>query len=137
MANQNKPVPRVSQYMTRLPHTIDHDQPLARAHELMRKYQIRHLPVVRNGRLAGVLSLRDLHLIETLPDIDAEQVPVEDAMTEEPYTVSPEEPLDEVAATMANHKIGSAVVMEDDGKIQGIFTTTDALVALLHLWKND
>ena len=137
MTKQNKPAPRVSQYMTRIPHTIDHDQPLARAHELMRKYQIRHLPVVRDRKLAGVLSLRDLHLIETLPDVDVAQVPVEDAMTEKPYTVSPEAPLDEVAATMANHKIGSAVVMEGDDEIQGIFTTTDALVALLHLWKND
>jgi acetoin utilization protein AcuB len=56
-------------------------------------------------------------------------------MAEEPYTVSPEEPLDVVAAIMADHKIGSAVIV-DCGEVQGIFTTVDALRALLHLWRN-
>ncbi|WP_428263558.1 CBS domain-containing protein [Haliangium sp.] len=129
-----KRAPRVAQYMTRLPHTIDHRQPLAQAHELMRTYQIRHLPVLQDGKLLGLVSLRDLHLIETLRDVDPNDVPVEDAMADNPYTVSPDEPLDAVAAVMANNKIGSAVVV-DQGEVQGIFTTVDALRALLHLWK--
>jgi acetoin utilization protein AcuB len=131
----NKVIPRIGQFMTPLPHTIEFDQPLARAHELMRLHQIRHLPVTQNGKLLGLVSIRDLHLIETLRDVDPAEVPVEDAMAEEPYTVSPEEPLDAVATVMADHKLGSAVIVED-GRIQGIFTTVDALRALLRLWKN-
>jgi acetoin utilization protein AcuB len=131
----NKPIPRVGQFMTRTPHTINHDQPLARAHELMRAHHIRHLPVLQDGKLLGLVSIRDLHLIETLRDVDPREVPVEDAMAEEPYTVSPEEPLDVVAGIMADHKIGSAVIV-DSGEVQGIFTTVDALRALLHLWRN-
>ena len=131
----SKPIPRIGQFMTRTPYTIDHDQPLVRAHELMRTHQIRHLPVLQNGKLLGLVSIRDLHLIETLRDVDPSEVPVEDAMAEEPYTVSPEEPLDVVAAIMADHKIGSAVIV-DSGEVQGIFTTVDALRALLHLWRN-
>lgn len=129
-----KNAPHVSQFMTRLPHTISLDAPLADAHALMRKYQIRHLPVLDGGKLVGLLSMRDLHLIETLRDVDVTAVPVEDAMTPEPYEVSPDAPIDEVAAVMANHKMGSVVVLDGD-QVAGIFTTTDALVALLHLWK--
>jgi acetoin utilization protein AcuB len=130
-----KTIPRVGQFMTRMLYTIDHDQPLARAHELMRAHQIRHLPVMQSGKLLGLVSIRDLHLLETLRDVDPQEVPVEDAMAEEPYTVSPDEPLDAVATIMADHKISSAVVV-DDGEVQGIFTTVDALRALLHLWKD-
>jgi acetoin utilization protein AcuB len=130
-----KIIPRIGQFMTPLPHTIEFDQPLARAHELMRMHHIRHLPVMQNGKLLGLVSIRDLHLIETLRDVDPDEVPVEDAMAEEPYTVSPEEPLEAVAAIMANYKLGSAVVVEG-GQVQGIFTTVDALRALLQLWKD-
>lgn len=130
----NKFIPRVGQFMTRTPYTIEHDQPLSRAHELMRVHQIRHLPVLLNGKLLGLVSIRDLHLIETLRDVEPTDVPVEDAMAEEAYTVSPDEPLDSVATVMADHKIGSAVVV-DSGEVQGIFTTIDALRALLHLWR--
>lgn len=130
-----KIIPRIGQFMTPLPHTIEFDQPLARAHELMRQHHIRHLPVMQNGKLLGLVSIRDLHLIETLRDVDPDEVPVEDAMAEEPYTVSPDEPLDAVAAIMADHKLGSAVVVEG-GRVQGIFTTVDALRALLQLWKD-
>ncbi|HWN68415.1 MAG TPA: CBS domain-containing protein [Haliangium sp.] len=131
----NHSIPRVGQFMTRTPYTIDHDQPLASAHALMRAHQIRHLPVLQNGKLLGLVSVRDLHLIETLRDVDPSEVPVEDAMAEEPYTVSPEEPLDAVAAIMADHKISSAVIV-DSGEVQGIFTTVDALRALLHMWRS-
>ena len=126
-------IPRVEQYMTRIPLTIEHTEPLEEAHRLMREYSIRHLPVVDHGRLVGIVSLGDLHLLETLKDVD-QFVPVADAMTDDPVTVAPDEPLDQVAARMAAHKLGSAVVVED-GQVTGIFTNIDALTALLHVWK--
>ncbi len=127
-------IPSVSSYMSRMPWTMDSEECLAAAHKLMRKHQIRHLPVTSGGKLVGVLSLRDLHLIETLEDVDQNEVRIHEAMTGEPYTVSPDDPIDEVAAMMAHNKWGSAVVM-DGPEIQGIFTTIDALIALLHVWK--
>ncbi len=120
--------------MTRMPHTIEPSATLQQAHELMRKYQIRHLPVMENDNLVGVVSLGDLHLLETLKDVDM-NVPVADAMSEKPVTVSPSEPLDAVAAQMADKRISSVVVVIDDGEVQGIFTNIDALTALLHVWK--
>jgi acetoin utilization protein AcuB len=53
-------------------------------------------------------------------------------MTEQPYTVSPEAPLDEVVETMAANKYGSAVIMQNQ-KVVGIFTTVDACEALCQL----
>jgi acetoin utilization protein AcuB len=56
---------------------------------MMRRYQIRHLPVLREGKLVGMLSQRDLHFMETLSGVDPEKVPVGDAMSTDTYTVGP------------------------------------------------
>lgn len=128
----SKPIPTVQKFMTVQPHSIGREQTMATAHRMMREHKFRHLPVLTGGELVGVLSDRDLNLIETLRDVDPEKVRVEDAMTSGPYTVSPETPLDEVVATMAEHKYGCAVVMQNRHLV-GIFTTVDACRALAEL----
>lgn len=112
--------------MTGTPYTIGSDQTLAQAHRLMRERGLRHLPVLRGGRLVGVLSQRDLYFLESLSGIDVEIDEVADAMTPDVYTVGPGEPLREVARTMAERKLGCAVIVEAD-RVLGIFTVTDAL----------
>lgn len=112
--------------------SIGRDQPLLRAHELMRTHHVRHLPVLDGGVLVGIVSDGDLRFIETLRDVDPAEVTVEEAMTPEPYFVPPCAPLGEVVAHMAAHKYGCAVVM-DGPKVAGIFTTSDALRALAAL----
>ena len=88
--------------------------------------------VTRGGKLVGMLTDRDLHLIESLKDVDPKTVTVEDAMTTSVYSVSPEAPLDEVVSTMGQKKYGSAVVMQND-KVVGIFTTVDLCTAFTEL----
>lgn len=127
-----KAIPAIKKYMSTSPHTIGHDQPLAKAHKLMQEHGIRHLPVLDAGKLVGMLSDRDLHLIETLRDVDPNDVLVEEAMSTVLYTVVPDTPLDEVAAEMADMKYGSAVVL-DHGKVVGVFTTIDGMRALSEL----
>jgi acetoin utilization protein AcuB len=122
--------PKVRDYMTVTVHTIGRDQTLEQAHRLMRKFKIRHLPVLEGGKLVGIVSLRDLNLIETLRDVDPTEVSVEDAMTEDTYVVSPETSLREVAAEMEKRKLGSAVVMRAE-RIVGVLTTIDTLRALV------
>src|SRR5262249_4711509 len=61
-------LPAVSPFMTRQVVTIDRTASLADAHHLMREHEIRHLPVLDGKQLVGLLSQRDLHLIETLGD---------------------------------------------------------------------
>lgn len=121
--------PPVGSYMTAAPHSIGRGQPLEAAHRIMRLYQIRHLPVLDGGRLVGVVSLGDLHLIETLHDVSPSDVSVEEAMTPNPYVVDAGAPLDEVAAHMGERKLGCALVVEKE-RVVGLFTTTDALRAL-------
>ena len=127
-----KAIPLIDKYMTPGPHSVGEEQTLAQAHKLMREHHIRHLPVLHGGKLVGVLSDRDLHLIETLRDVDPEKVTVEEAMSPHVYTVSPKAPLDEVVREMVEHKYGCAVV-EDNGKLVGVFTTVDAMQAFADL----
>jgi acetoin utilization protein AcuB len=124
-----KAMPKVDRYMTTSPHTIGIDQPLSQAHAVMSKHRIRHLPVLRGGALVGVITDRDLHLIETLKDVDPTKVTVEEAMTASPYSVAPDAALDEVAAEMAERKYGCAVVM-DNHHVVGVLTTVDVARAL-------
>jgi acetoin utilization protein AcuB len=123
------PAPIVEQYMSRSIRTIGKHQTLAHAHELMRRHRVRHLPVLEGGRIVGIVSLRDLHLVETLRDVDPARVTVDDAMSAEPYVVAPGAALREVALEMARRKLGSAVVVRRN-KVVGVFTTVDALRAL-------
>jgi acetoin utilization protein AcuB len=124
--------PNIRKYMTSNPVTIGQEQTLEIAHRVMREHRVRHLPVLQGGKLVGVLSQRDLHLIETLKDVDPATTTVEDAMTMDVYVTAPSTPLAEVVGVMAEHKYGSAVVV-DRGKIVGMFTTVDALEALSQL----
>jgi acetoin utilization protein AcuB len=119
----------IRNYMTPSPLTIGADQPLAIANELMRARRIRHLPVLRGGQLVGILSQRDIQLIAGLPAVDLTEVPVEDAMSNNIYSVGPDTPIKEVAATMAEHKYGAALVVEGR-HVTGVFTTIDALNVL-------
>ncbi|MET0795270.1 MAG: CBS domain-containing protein [Polyangiaceae bacterium] len=128
----SKSIPSVQKYMTTSPHTIGEDQPMALAHRMMREHHIRHLPVLRGAKIVGLVSDRDLNMVETLRDVDPRKVLVSEAMSQDPYLVSPEAGLDEVVATMAKQKYGSAVVTQHD-KVVGIFTTVDACRAFSDL----
>jgi acetoin utilization protein AcuB len=100
----------------------------------MREHHIRHLPVLSGGHLVGMITERDIALVEGLKGVDPEVLKVEEAMSTQTYKVSPEAPLDEVVREMASKKYGSAIV-EQNNKIVGIITTVDvcqALADLLH-----
>jgi acetoin utilization protein AcuB len=120
----------IRRFMTVGPHVITSRHTLAEAHQTMRERGVRHLPVVDDGHLKGVVSQRDLYLLETLRGVDAARELVEEAMSSDPYVVTPEATLEEVAEAMATQKHGSALVVEHAAVI-GIFTTTDALKALV------
>jgi acetoin utilization protein AcuB len=131
----SKSIPKIQKFMTTVPLCINRTDTVAAAHKMMRDHDIRHLPVVEGEKLVGIVSQRDLHLIETLKDVDAEKVTVDDAMTTNPYTVSPDAELDEVVAEMADKKYGSALVVQNH-KVVGVFTTVDAMRAFSDLLKS-
>lgn len=130
----SKAIPQISKYMTAFPHTVGSDQPIAKAQKMMAEYRVRHLPVLRGGKLIGVITERDVQLVETFKDVNPETLSVEEAYTPDPYITSPESPIDEVCAEMANHKYGCVLVV-DNKKLVGIFTWVDALRAMGELFK--
>src|SRR5690349_6355703 len=95
-----KPIPTIQKYMTSGTHFVGSDQTLAKAHEMMKAHAFRHLPVLSGGKLVGILTERDLHMMQAIKGVDPHQVKVEDAMSSSVYAVSPDAPLDEVDATM-------------------------------------
>lgn len=118
-------MPAVSHYMTAQPWTIERDASLRDADQLMRAHEIRHLPVLDQGRLVGVVSDRDLRLLEATACVNPSTTQVDEAMTEHPFIVTGDTALDEVASIMSEHKYGSVIVMGRDG-VEGIFTAVDA-----------
>lgn len=128
---------RVGDHMTVTPMCIPLDADLEDAVKLMQEHGIRHLPVMDGDDLAGVVTDRDMSMIESLLPDEWQQICVAEAMTPEPYTVTPDAPLWEVAKQMAREKFGCAVVTDERGEVVGVFTTTDALRVLADLTEHE
>ncbi len=114
--------------MTPSPYSVGAEQPVAEAARRMRAHHIRHLPVLRGGRLEGLISERDIALVSAL-SMDTEELTVEEAMSPAPFAVSPDTDVAEVVKRMGEQKLGSVVVV-DGNDVVGIVTTTDCLALL-------
>ncbi len=123
-----KQIPKIEKYMTTMPHTVARDLSVVKGLELMRMHCIRHLPVEEDGKLIGVVSDRDIKLAASFQSDSA--LRIDDIMTPDPYTVKLQTPLDAVVSEMAEHKYGCAIVVQDNGKVVGIFTAVDGLRVL-------
>ena len=88
------------------------------------------------GRLSGIISDRDIFRGASVHEA-SEPLKVKDLMTKEVYRVSRKENLDKVVFTMSDKKIGSAIVEDKDDDFFGIFTSTDALNALVEIMRGE
>lgn len=131
-------IPTIRHFMTAAPETIGADLNLAQARDRMFQLGARHLPVLEGGELVGILSDRDIALVDAVFG-DLSKLQVRQAMTAQPFTCGPEAHLHAVAAEMASHKYGTAIVVDRDhpGHVLGLFTTTDALRALAQIAGHD
>lgn len=118
---------KLSDVMTVHPFTLRGNETLGKAYSLMQEKGIRHVVVLNDGKLAGVLSERDLTIAVKFANND--KLPIEEFMATEIYSVDKATPLNEVVLKMAAAKLGSTIALED-GKPVGIFTTVDALRVL-------
>lgn len=100
---------------------------------LMEQHGVRHLPITCDGEVVGVVSDRDVRVVLGLSSAEKMQVQAADVMSPEPVVVKTGTPLDDVADLMAQKKVGSVIVIDDEGNLVGIFTATDALNALVAL----
>lgn len=120
----------VQDLMTRSPLTIEASSSLADARRLMKRHGVRHLPVMDEGVLVGLISDGDVKLIEAHTKSDPNDISLAQAMSRAPWTVAPSTPLEVAARHMARHKLGSSVVVDNEQQVVGIFTSQDGLRAL-------
>jgi len=125
-------VPSVSEFMTTSPCSIDAGLNVADAQDRMYANNIRHLLVTtqKNQKVVGVVSNRDLSMISSIDGIDPSRVPASYAVTFAPFVTPAAAPVDKVVEEMERYRWGSAIVVDDERRAIGIFTTTDALRAL-------
>lgn len=107
--------------MTSHPHSIRLDETVQTARRKMEQLGVRHLPVLEAGALRGVVSDRDLKLVRGT----GADVTIEDVCVDDPIAVDVDTSVFVVASLMADSRVGS-VLVTDEGRLCGIFTTTDA-----------
>jgi len=134
----------VKDYMTRHPIMIEEQTRVIEAQQIMTKNNIRHLPVVGDGkRLMGLVTRQRLMLspesmasldvweiARHLSDMTAAKVMIKG---NDLKTISANATLEQAAQLMIRHKIGGLPVLEDGGVVCGIITETDLLVELQNL----
>jgi CBS domain-containing protein len=125
----------VGSIMTTELRTIDRNQSLDVADELVSGSRIRHLPVVEDGHVVGILSQRDLFqgaLARALGYGSVgrarmlKSIPVKEVMSEPVVTVEADTPVREAARLMVSRKIGCLPVLER-GRLVGLVTESDVV----------
>jgi acetoin utilization protein AcuB len=138
---------RAGALMTMHPVTVTTKATIAEALALMRDLDIRHVPVVENGALVGMLSDRDLAYLDvggSLTEAGATRLrrelstPVVKAMSSDVIYVEPETDVSEIVALLLEHKIGAIPVVEPDTRaVVGIVSYIDVLRAVQDALEED
>jgi acetoin utilization protein AcuB len=134
----------VGDWMTKNPITVEETASVIEAIHLLREKNIRRLPVMKQGRLVGLVTEKMLFgytpgKATTLDTWELHyllsKTPVREAMNPKPHTVRPETPLSEAAKLLHDRKLNGVIVVDPTGNLVGILTTTNALEALIHFAK--
>ena len=132
---------RVGDIMSVSPVTITPTMSVHEAQALMQQRKIRHLPVLQDGRLVGIISDRDIRLVLPSPATSLtvwefrhllDKLTVGEVMTYFVMTTAPDCPVTEAVGRMLGHKVGALPVVEDH-QVVGILTRTDVLRAFRRL----
>lgn len=131
---------RVRDWMNTDPIVVGPGTEVREARRLLHHSGIRHLPVVDDGRLVGIVSDRDVRIddrslhqlaaLERLGQAAGEDKPVEAVMSPDPHVIDGDQPIATAARLLLSRRI-SALPVVDDGELVGIITTTDCMLALL------
>lgn len=122
-----KHLPRIKACMTPFPYSIEDNASLEEAAAQMQAHNIRHLPVLEDGQLAGIVRYHDIHIFKQGLSVERDQskLTVDDVCVSGVYAVDLNESLDNVLVHMAQHHIDCTLVTKK-GKLVGLFTVTDA-----------
>lgn len=116
---------RVRDWMSPDPVATTPHVPAAVAEAQMERYGIRHLPVVRHGRVIGMISDRD---VRSRRAADAD---VADIMSTPPHVIAADDTVEAAARMMLSRHINALPVVDVEGTLLGMITTTDCLLASL------
>ena len=129
---------QVRDYMTADPQTLDVQGTLLDAVLLLRRAELRHIPITENGRLAGILTDRDVNryapsILTPLSPQEYnrvfEETSIAKVMTRNPMSISPDVPLADAVDMLFRNRLGCLPVLEED-RLVGIITVSDMLRAL-------
>ena len=132
----------VKNWMTTNLITIDEEESMHTAIKLMKENRIRRLPVVKKGKLAGIVTNLDINresasratslAINELNYL-IDKIKIKNIMTKKNLkTISPTDTIEEAALIMSEEKIGVLPVVED-GKLLGIITESDLFKVLISM----
>jgi acetoin utilization protein AcuB len=124
----------VQEFTTPTPVTIHPEDSLDKGIEIMQEYGIRHLPVIDEGEVVGVVSERDI--LSNTGKNWAKMMKIRDVMNPSILSANENDSLGAVAFELSSQKKGSAIILDNNGELAGIFTTTDALNALVEIFLN-
>lgn len=136
----------VMDWMTPDPYTITPDTTLPKAHRLMMEHSIRRLPIVKNRRIVGIVTLGDVRGAEpsgattlSIWEINylISRLKVEEIMTPRPLTINQDATLGEAAETMLEHKISGLPVVNGSGELVGIITESDIFRKVVRDWREE
>lgn len=119
--------------MTSCPYSVSAQISLDDVIAKMALHNIRHMPVIDNGNLVGVITERDAKLSQLVCKSSGYCPTVGDVCHKDPFTVHKTEKLASVALKMAEQKTDYALIEDDQGFFVGIFTSTDACKTLHRL----
>lgn len=132
----------VRKWMSKNPIVIEESASLSEAINLLKENKIRRLPVVKKGKLTGIITDRDLK--EASPSkvtsLDIwelhylmSKIKVGTVMTKNPITVNPDTTLERAAILMFDNKIGGLPVLDKERNLVGILTEQDVFKALINI----
>jgi len=131
---------KVGDWMTPNPITIDADATIVEAIHLLKEKNFRRLPVMKNGKLVGIVTERMLLTFSPGKSSSLDtwelhyllaRTPVTEAMNPKPHTVTPDTDLADAAQLIRDRKLNGVTVVNAHGDLVGILTTTNALEALI------
>jgi acetoin utilization protein AcuB len=140
VSEQRQPL-RVGDIMSVSPVTITPSTSVHEAQTLMQQRKIRHLPVLKDGRLVGIISDWDIRLVLPSPATSLtvwelrrllDKLTAGEVMTYFVMTTAPDCPVTEAVGRMLGHKVGALPVVADR-QVVGILTRTDVLRAFRRL----
>ncbi len=131
---------KIGDWMTPNPITIDADATVVEAIHRLKEKNVRRLPVLRHWKLVGIVTERMLLSFSPGKSSSLDtwelhyllaRTPVTEAMNPKPHTVTPQTDLADAAGLIRDRKLNGITVVNEHGDLVGIFTTTNALEALI------